>query len=173
MRILDTALAFALLATLAAAVAWMERGSALSGAARAVDGDTLELDGRRIRLEGIDAPELHQSCGRTEGGATVSWPCGTAARTALAELARLGPLTCATKRNDAYGRALARCTARSPGADAEIDLGAEMVRRGLAVSYGRRGYVAEEAQARVAGRGLWAGPFQQPRDFRAAHPRAG
>ncbi|MFG1431858.1 thermonuclease family protein [Xanthobacter sp. V2C-8] len=173
MRVLDTVLAFALLATLAAAVAWLERGTALSGAARAVDGDTLELDGRRIRLEGIDAPELHQTCGREDGGAAVSWPCGTAARTALAELARGGPLTCATRRNDAYGRALARCTTRSPGADTEIDLGAEMVRRGLAVSYGRHGYTAEEAQARAAGRGLWAGPFQQPRDFRAAHPRSG
>ena len=49
---------------------------ALTGRARVIDGDTIELSGRHVRLEGIDAPEIAQTCGRWLIG---TWPCGTAA----------------------------------------------------------------------------------------------
>lgn len=56
----------------------------ISGTAVAVDGDSLEIDGHRIRLAGIDAPELTQSCNR--GG--ESWQCGKVAKEQLAALVR-------------------------------------------------------------------------------------
>ena len=52
----------------------------LTGAAMAVDGDSIEIAGTRIRLEGIDAPELAQTCADTQG---QSWACGRAALRAV------------------------------------------------------------------------------------------
>lgn len=123
----------------------------------AVDGDTLTIDGMRLRIRGIDAPERRQLCG--EGRA--QWACGLEARRALA--ARLAGLSCEVKGQDKYRRRLARC--RMPAGD----LGAAMVREGLAVAYGD--YEAEEAEARRARRGLWSGPFLRPEDWRKAHRR--
>jgi hypothetical protein len=54
----------------------------VTGPAQAIDGDTLDLTGMRIRLFGIDALEAGQSCER--GG--VSWACGQEARAVLAQL---------------------------------------------------------------------------------------
>ncbi|MFG1480830.1 thermonuclease family protein [Xanthobacter sp. V4C-4] len=162
MRILDVVVAFALVLALGWLAEWMQRKEVYAGAATVVDGDTLLLRGRRIRLEGLDAPELAQSCER-DGAA---WPCGKTARFALAELVQRGDVFCSASGEDAYGRALARCTVGG------VDIAEELVRQGLAVAYGRRGYTAAEAEARAARRGMWAGRFQAPRDYRAAHPRA-
>lgn len=127
----------------------------LVGTARATDGDSLRFAGVRVRLLGFDAPELTQSCSRADGEA---WACGTAARDRLAELVAAATTTCAPDGRDRYGRTLATCTV------AGSDLGAVMVAEGLAVSNG--GYGPEEAAARAAGRGIWAGRFIAPRQWR-------
>ena len=128
----------------------------LAGPFAVVDGDTLALAGERLRLRGLDAPELKQSCGNPE----KPWPCGQAARTRLAEL--VGPATtCRGAEHDRYRRLLVSCRT---GAQ---DPAALMVREGLAVSYGA--YALEETQARLAGRGLWAGDFKRPADWRRDH----
>ena len=57
-----------------------DSGGELSGRAVIVDGDTLRLGGERIRLKGMDAPELAQSCTGADGR---SWPCGQQAKAAL------------------------------------------------------------------------------------------
>ena len=46
------------------AMLWVSSVSAqqLQGAARVVDGDTLRVAGERVRLFGIDAPEIGQPC---------------------------------------------------------------------------------------------------------------
>jgi endonuclease YncB( thermonuclease family) len=46
-----------------------------------------------------------------------------------------------------------------------------MVREGFAVDYMRGGYKAAEAEARAAKRGIWAGEFDRPQDYRRQHPR--
>lgn len=130
------------------------QGEAVTGIARAVDGDTLTLGRHRIRLVGIDAPELAQTC-RRDG---AEWRCGAAARGRLGELLRAGPVTCEARRNDRYGRMLARC------ATAGGDLGARLVREGLAVAYG--GYEDEEALAQAERGGLWGAEFERPQDWR-------
>lgn len=131
---------------------------AVSGQARVIDGDTIELGGRRLRLAGMDAPELSQLCER----AGTTYRCGEAAREALRDLVRQG-IQCTVSGQDRYGRGLATCTAGGP------DLGGLLVRSGMAVAYGR--YEAEERHAASLQLGLWAGRFERPAEWRKAHPR--
>ena len=119
-----------------------------------VDGDSLTRRGARFRLLGIDAPEYRQQCQRDDR----SWACGLAARDALAQLLPGGRAECRGRERDRYDRLLVTCTAGG------LDVNAEMVRRGMAVSYG--GYQAEEAAARSAKAGLWAGSFERPQEYR-------
>ncbi len=124
------------------------------GLAHVADGDSVAIAGTRLRLLGIDAPELAQTCRRDERG----YACGETAKGHLAELIAGRRLDCVWERRDKYGRGLARCRAGA------LDLNAAMVRDGWAVAYG--GYEGEEAEARRNRRGLWAGRFEWPEDFR-------
>ena len=153
------AVVFCVLLGLGAVGLWQRVGETVTGSGYAIDGDSLRLAGRELRLLGIDAPELHQTCER-DG---QSYSCGRIAQQALADFLRRGPLTCHIGERDRYGRGLATCTS------GEADINAALVREGLAVSYG--GYDAEENEARAARRGLWAGTFERPADWRHRHPR--
>ncbi|OBZ93774.1 hypothetical protein ADU59_18880 [Pararhizobium polonicum] len=133
------------------------QGETMSGRARIVDGDTLVLDGKRIRLTGIDAPELRQVCRR----GAQDWPCGTEARDRLRGLIGAEQTICAVDGADRYGRLLAVCSARNR------DLNAAMVAGGYAVAFGK--YAAEEDAARRDRLGLWAGTFDAPRTWRQTH----
>lgn len=124
------------------------------GAPHVADGDSVTIEGTRLRLVGLDAPELSQTCRRDERG----YPCGETARDHLVGLIAGRRLDCVWQTRDKYGRGLARCRAGS------VDLNAAMVRDGWAVAYG--GFEAEEAEARRNRRGLWAGRFEWPEDFR-------
>lgn len=127
------------------------------GAATVVDGDTLVIAGRKIRLVGIDAPESGQDC----GGPAGAYGCGDEARRHLQQLIGGQPVMCDGKRDDRYGRLLAVCRVRG------ADINAAMVRDGWAVSY-RGAYRAEEKAARAAFVGLWSGSFANPADWRRA-----
>jgi endonuclease YncB( thermonuclease family) len=127
----------------------------VSGKFYVIDGDTLSIDGQRLRLAGIDAPELRQNCGL---GAEQR-ACGQEARKSLAGLVGVtGAVECGGRDRDRYGRLLVDCH------DGALDINAAMVSRGMAVAYGR--FQTEERAARLARRGLWAGPFERPRDWR-------
>lgn len=132
----------------------------LSGVADVRDGDSLEIGGSRIRLEGIDAPELAQTC-RRNGRV---WACGEAARNHLADLISGQRVHCTSHQRDRYQRWLADCHAGGR------HLNRQMVDDGMAVSFGRR-YGAAEAGARQAGRGLWSSEFQRPQRWRRQNPR--
>lgn len=133
----------------------------VTGAARVVDGDTIEIEGARIRLEGIDAPEATQSCGRPGSG---TWACGRAAMRELADLVGSRDVTCESRGVDKYGRMLGVCLA------AGRNLNAEMVSRGLAWAFVRYSttYRREEADARARGVGIWQGEAQPPWEYRQA-----
>ena len=94
------------IALLAAAWAWPVHAD-VSGRARVVDGDTLEIGGTRIRLFGIDAPERGQSC--QVGGEL--WICGGLARVRLEERISGRTVVCEEKDRDRYGRIVAVCRA--------------------------------------------------------------
>ncbi len=159
MRQIDGFIAALVVLMLAVGLAWFRAEEVvLTGATRIVDGDTLVVAGRRVRLAGMDAPEMDQVCLR-EGH---DYPCGIVARDALRALLAGREPSCAVKGRDRYGRDLGRCSV------AGVDLGADLVRRGLAVAYGS--YAPEEHAARAAGEGLWAGSFTRPDEWRRTHP---
>jgi len=132
----------------------------ISSASRVIDGDTLELDGARVRLHGIDAPEARQTC--TRDG--VEWLCGQEASKALREYLREEPvLTCERVDTDRYGRIVAKCFTNDG-----IDIGKWMVSNGWALAYRRYStqYVSAETEAKGKGYGLWSGTFIQPWEWR-------
>ena len=148
-----TLIAIALIAGLAALV-WPPPGS-ISGRAVAVDGDTLKIDATRIRLIGLDAVELDQTCADGNG---VDWPCGQKARALLDKLTDHGTAKCIADGRDRYRRVLAHCSVDG------ADLGEEMVRGGWAVAELEYGLAL--AEARLNGRGIWSGTFDDPADWR-------
>jgi len=133
---------------------------------RLADGDSFALGRERYRLYGIDAPELHQDCTDSAG---KTWPCGTRARTELRRIIGTHPVECRTVSTDRYGRNIAVCHAGGR------DIAEEMVRTGYATATAQRGYTnpyeTVEADARSGKRGIWAGRFEAPREWRRANPR--
>lgn len=126
--------------------------------AMAIDGDSLRSPNEEIRLIGIDAPELFQTC-RDEHDRV--WACGREAHSFLQSLVSRGALTCTSNSTDRYGRKLATCSA-GPIAD----VGEAMVRGGHAVKFMDGRYDAAEAEARGAKRGIWRGSFERPQEWR-------
>jgi endonuclease YncB( thermonuclease family) len=132
---------------------------------RITDGDSLRRGSQRIRLFGIDAPELDQECRDGDGRL---YACGQSARRALQDLIGSSEISCDIVERDKYGRDVARC--RKDG----LEINREMVRLGWAIAYERHSidYLVAEATARNARRGLWQGQFQTPEDFRAERREA-
>lgn len=134
------------------------------GSAFIADGDTLTISGIRIRLVDIDAPELDQTCVDALGR---DWPCGRQASSQLRERVRGRNMSCKPQSLDKYGRSLAVCSLPD-----KTDINAWMVQQGWAVTSGFANiYGAQQADAKVARRGLWAGTFTPPREWRQQHPR--
>ena len=77
------------------------------GAAFALDGDTLRVNGTLVRLAGIDAPEAPQSCGLAQGRG--SYFCGIVARGVLVELTMGKKVFCRIERRNADDRPWATC----------------------------------------------------------------
>ena len=127
---------------------------------RVSDGDSLwvrPLDGgapRRVRLQGIDAPEICQ-------------PGGRAARDALAARLERATVTVRPQAEDDYGRQLAVIVWRGE------DINRWLVREGWAVAYTRYSwrYLPQQALAWWEGRGIWQGRFDTPEDWRRANQR--
>lgn len=137
----------------------------LRGPARVVDGDTLEVAGEKVRLHGVDAPELAQTCLRAGGAA---WHCGWAAALRLEEMIGGRPVLCEGGERDRYRRVIARCFVTGRDVGVRLDLGGALVVRGLATAYRRYSldYASAEATARAARVGLWAGSFVPPAEWR-------
>ena len=166
MRRSTSAMVWLVIFAVLAAVAHLMRpparvpGAPVTGSARVVDGDSLDIAGVRIRLQGIDAPEREQSCRNPDGR---SYSCGREAARALAAAVAGRSVTCTPVEVDQYNRDVALCTADG------ADVGETMVRSGHALDYARhsRGrYAAAEREAREARRGVWAGEFERPAMWR-------
>jgi endonuclease YncB( thermonuclease family) len=137
--------------------------STISGAVHIIDGDTLEMQGERVRILDIDAPETRQTCRRSDG---VVVPCGQLATAALAGLIGSRSVTCGLFERDRYGRWLGRC---SVGGD---DVANWLALHGLAIPYRSCACVAVRGlslYARWNERGIWATDFQAPWEWRAAN----
>ena len=130
----------------------------VTGNARVVDGDTIHIGKTKVRLWGIDAPETKQVCQR-DG---KLWQCGEAATEALRQFIGNSPVICESHGKDRYGRMIGKCNVNG------LDIGGEMVSRGLALAYTRysRYYLPNQNEARAAGVGIFAGEFMPPWEWR-------
>ena len=130
-------------------------GAEVVGKARVIDGSTLEVGGRTVRLHGIDAPTEAQSC--TQDG--KHWPCGREASFALAFQVGDHWLTCEEKGRDRKGRIHALCRVGGK------DLGRFMVAQGWALADRRvrQDYAADEARALAERLGVWRGDLVAPK----------
>lgn len=131
----------------------------VAGLARVIDGDTLDIDGTRIRMFGIDAPEGRQTCRRDRS----DWACGEASTDALMGAVHPWEVRCEARDTDRYGRVVAECWT------GDRNLNAWMVAQGYAVAYRQYGgdiYDAEEQAAKDAKRGVWSSRFDMPWDWR-------
>jgi endonuclease YncB( thermonuclease family) len=155
-RFFDIALTLAFFAALVAVILRLDAIATRQSAGTPViiDGDSLVLSGVRIRLKGIDAPEIGQVCAGPKG----AFDCGREARAVLRKLIGTSQISCEGWQYDKYQRLLAECRAGLKSLNREMILG------GWAIAYG--GYAAEEAAARRAKSGLWAGTFDRPQDWR-------
>ncbi|MGJ8528383.1 thermonuclease family protein [Maritalea sp.] len=146
--------------TMGAALIWMvvvldrQKITEIKGVASVSDGDSLVINGLRIRLKGIDAPELDQKCDEKNS----VWRCGVKAKSALIQLIGGQVLVCKSEGEDKYRRLLAVCYL------SEKDIGKWMVTNGWAISYGD--YKFDEALARRNSSGLWRGEFETPQSWR-------
>lgn len=154
-------LSLLLMAALAlAAPAEAAKRKTIAGEPLVIDGDTILLSLTKIRLLGIDAPEPDQTCVR-DG---APWSCGLEAKAALADLVRGRRVTCDLNGRHSYGRPLGRCRLGA------TDLGAWLAEQGWAAVDPRfeQTYAPQQAKAKAARRGIWAGPFQLPCEFRGS-----
>lgn len=124
------------------------------GPARVIDGDGLWVQGVEIRLHGVDAFELRQTCGEVE--------CGLDARRALHRMVADRTVACRFVDQDRYGRQVSTCSVDG------VDIGGVLVREGHALAYTTysTAYVDEEAAARAAHAGAWAGEVTPPSEWR-------
>ena len=148
------------LAALSIFLAGVARAEIITGPAEVVDGDTLRITGRPVRLDGIDAPESRQECEHADGS---SYRCGTEASRFLARLIGNQDVRCEVLDEDAYERAVGTC--RAEKLQLKCRDGAR--RLGARVPALSHAYVGEERQAEAARAGLWAGSFDPPWAWRA------
>jgi endonuclease YncB( thermonuclease family) len=124
-----------------------------------VDADTVYASSTKIRLNGIDAPEMDQVCIDAAG---KDWKCGIDARKKLQVFAHDRPWDCDLTGTDVYRRHLGSCTVGGE------DVSRWLVRNGWALAFRRysTAYVADEDYAREHKNGLWSGAFIAPWEWR-------
>ena len=160
---------FAALFTFASALSAMaDDVKTISGAARAIDADVLQVGNQRVILWGIDAPERSQTCILD----ARKWGCYEAAKRLLETLAGRGSVNCILiGEPDPFNRYYGVCEFNGE------DIGAEMVRQGMALAYLKQtnDYEAVQLEAIAAGKGLWqpGAQFQEPWLWRAKHTPGG
>ena len=127
---------------------------------RVVDGDTIVLNGEKIRFFGIDTPELKQTC--MNGDEKVL--CGKTAKMLLIKKIGNEIPECISEGKDAYKRTLAECFIKGES------LSSYLVRSGYAFAYRKYStkFIKDEEFAKANKLGMWAMTFQYPWDFRKA-----
>tara|TARA_Y100001958_G_C20896462_1_gene320462 strand:+ start:26 stop:529 length:504 start_codon:yes stop_codon:yes gene_type:complete len=140
------------------------------GAAKVIDGDSVHINSKKIRLEGIDAPEIKQKCKKSflKISAIVgfefkkSYSCGVISKSKLFEKISGAKIKCISLSRDKYKRYLSTCYKN------KINLNKWMVRNGYAVAYKRysKDYLRDENYAKENKLGIWEGTFIRPEKWR-------
>ena len=139
----------------------------ISGFAKVVDGDTIKINSKKIRLYGIDAPEKKQKCKKTYltisfMSFTKDYMCGEVSTEKLIKKINKQKLNCNILNVDRYKRLIGECFKRN------INLNSWMVSNGYAVAYRKysKKYVSDEINAKNKKLGIWKGKFEMPWDYR-------
>jgi len=122
------------------------------------DGDTIKINGEKIRFSGIDTPELKQTCLK-EG---VKNFCGKEAKQILIDKIADNKVTCVREGKDRYKRTLAECFVN------DESLSSYLVRSGYAFAYRKysKKFIIDEDYARINNLGMWSMEFEYPWHFR-------
>jgi len=122
------------------------------------DGDTIKINGEKIRFSGIDTPELKQNCIK-EG---ESNPCGITAKQILIDKIGNNKVICISEGKDQYKRTLAECYVN------DESLSSYLVRSGYAFAYRRysKKFIIDENYAKFNKLGMWSMEFDYPWDWR-------
>ena len=125
---------------------------------RVVDGDTIHLNGEKIRFTGIDTPELKQTC-INQG---IIDPCGVTAKEILIDKISDNKVKCISEGKDRYKRILAECFVNNES------LSSYLVRSGYAFAYRKysRKFISDEDYAKANKIGMWSMKFDYPWDYR-------
>ena len=125
---------------------------------KVVDGDTIHLNGEKIRFSGIDTPELKQTCLK-EG---IQNPCGVTAKQILIGKIGNNNVKCISEGKDQYKRILAECFVNNES------LSSYLVRSGYAFAYKKKkkNFIPDEDYARINKLGMWSMEFDYPWDYR-------
>ena len=142
----------------------------ISGIPKVVDGDTVHIDNYKLRLEGIDAPEMRQQCKKESFkisffiGLTFykDYSCGRVSKEKLITKIDTTEIKCISSSKDRYKRYIATCY------KGKTNLNQWMVRNGFAIAYRRysKTYVTDEELAKENKLGLWKGKFMEPEKWR-------
>ena len=125
------------------------------------DGDTIKINGEKIRFSGIDTPELNQTCAK-EG---VKNSCGLTAKQILIDKIIDNKVKCIKEGKDRYKRILAECFVNNES------LSRYLVRSGYAFAYRKysKKFIIDEDYARANKLGMWSMEFEYPWDFRRSN----
>ena len=129
-----------------------------SNEVKIIDGDTIHLNGEKIRFTGIDTPELKQTC--TKNNEVIY--CGIKARKLLIKKIGKNKVQCVREGKDKYKRTLAECFVN------KVSLSSFLVRNGYAFAYRRysKKFISDEDFARTNNLGMWSMNFEYPWDYR-------
>ena len=140
------------------------------GTPEIIDGDTLHIKSKKIRLEGIDAPEIKQQCKKPSIKISSligfqfnkNYSCGVISKKKLIDKVNNSKIKCISLSKDRYKRFIATCYKD------KINLNKWMVRNGYAVAYKRysKDYVRDEEYAKENKLGMWKGTFMVPEKWR-------
>jgi endonuclease YncB( thermonuclease family) len=157
---------FSICAVMSVAVVLPCRAESLNGPASVLDGDSIEIEGERIRILGIDAPESGQLCFRkSEPVEEGAWRCGRQAAQALAEWLGEQSVTCDTTAKGIRNGWLSHCIV------ADHDIAEWLAGNGWAVPSPTTATEIVRAaadQARADERGIWSSAFTMPWEWRQA-----
>ena len=140
------------------------------GISKVIDGDTVHINNFKIRLEGIDAPEMRQKCKKEflKISSTIGfifykdYNCGEVSKKKLKDKIKESEIKCISSSKDRYKRHIATCF------KGQTNLNQWMVRNGYAIAYRRynKKYIPDEDFAKENKLGLWKGKFMKPEKWR-------
>ena len=125
---------------------------------KVIDGDTIYLNGEKIRFSGIDTPEIKQTC--TKNNEIIE--CGILAKELLIKFIGNNKINCIREGKDQYKRTLAECFVN------DLSLSSSLVKNGYAFAYRKysKKFIVDEDFAKSNKLGMWSMKFEYPWDWR-------